>query len=70
MNMDDARFLQKFEEDYPDMAKAMLVVQRAAMTQMLTHVMGEFNKALAARDEILQELGVRQQESDLVSAVP
>lgn len=70
MNMEDVQFLQTFEKEYPDMARAMLVVQRAATTQMLTHVMGELNKALTARDEILQELGVRQQESDLVSAVP
>jgi hypothetical protein len=70
INLEDAQFLQTFEKEYPDMARALLVVQRAAMSQMLTHVMGEFNKALTARDEILQELGVRQQESDLVTAVP
>jgi hypothetical protein len=70
LTRDDAQFLQTFEKDYPEMARAMLVVQRAATTQMLTHVMGELNRALAARDEILQELGVRQQESDLVAAVP
>lgn len=70
INMEDVQFLQTFEKEYPDMAKAMMVVQRASMTQMLTHVIGEFNKALAARDEILQELGTRQQESDLTSAVP
>lgn len=70
INMEDAQFLQKFETDYPEMARAMLVVQRASTTQLITHVMAELNKALTARDEILQELGVRQQEGDLVAAVP
>jgi hypothetical protein len=67
---DEAQLLNQYDQDFPDISRAEAVRRREEYKVVVSHVFGEFAKALQVRDAQIQMLLERQHMADLQQIEP
>ena len=69
-SQEEAALLNTVEKDWPDIARAIAVRERALVAQLVPYIFSELGKTLSPIMEVASTLGERQQLTDLRTVVP